>query len=79
MLRLPRLTALKLGLSVPDAPGICRVESPAGGSTLMTVAPRSASIIAQNGPAITCVTSSTRRPSRARRNLVIYSSGYLVI
>ena len=30
MLRLPRLTALKLGLSVPTAPGICRVESPRG-------------------------------------------------
>ena len=28
MPRLPRLTALKLGLSVPRAPGICRVESP---------------------------------------------------
>ena len=37
MLRLPRLTALKLGLSVPTAPGICRVESPAGGSTLIDV------------------------------------------
>src|SRR6185436_9892170 len=65
MLRLPRLRALKPGLSVPTAPGICRVESPAGGSTLMRSAPRSASSIAQNGPAITCVTSSTRRPSRA--------------
>ena len=29
-LRLPRLTALKLGLSAPTAPGICRVESPDG-------------------------------------------------
>ena len=37
MLRLPRLTALKLGLSAPTAPGICRVESPAGGSTLIDV------------------------------------------
>src|SRR5437867_5828683 len=62
-LRFPRLTALKLGLSAPTAPGICRVESPAGGSILMASAPRSASSIAQNGPAITCVTSSTRNPS----------------
>src|SRR5262245_26905903 len=42
-----------------------RVESPPGGSTLITSAPRSASCIAQNGPAITCVTSRTRIPSRA--------------
>src|SRR5438874_3513942 len=65
--RLPRLTALKLGLSRPTAPGITRVESPAGGSILITSAPRSASTIAQYGPAITCVTSSTRRRSSARR------------
>src|SRR5712671_2340930 len=71
-LRLPRLTALKLGLSVPTAPGICRVESPAGGSTLITSAPRSARIMAQNGPAITCVTSSTRRPVSARRRSVSF-------
>src|SRR6476660_10426633 len=76
-LRLPRFTALKLGLSVPEAPGIWRVESPAGGSTLTTVAPRSASIIAQNGPAITCVTSRTRMPSSAAGDLVIGSFGYL--
>src|SRR5439155_7455923 len=31
-LRFPRFTALKLGLSAPTAPGICRVESPAGRS-----------------------------------------------
>src|SRR5947209_4578388 len=64
-LRFPRLTALKLGLSAPTAPGICRVESPAGGSILTTSAPRSARSMAQNGPAITCVTSSTCRPSSA--------------
>jgi hypothetical protein len=34
------LTALKLGLSVPTAPGIVRGESPCGGSILMTSAPR---------------------------------------
>src|SRR5262245_37553855 len=64
-LRLPRLTALKLGLSDPTAPGIWRVESPAGGSILTTSAPRSARSVAQNGPAITCVTSRTRTPARA--------------
>ena len=67
MPRFPRLTALKLGLSVPTAPAMRRVESPSGGSILMTSAPRSASIIAQNGPAITWVTSITRIPSRAPR------------
>src|SRR5262245_59696790 len=67
--RLPRLTALKLGLSRPTAPGMTRVESPAGGSTLITSAPSSASTIAQYGPAITCVTSRTRRPSRARAGI----------
>ena len=66
MLRLPRLTALKLGLSVPTAPGICRVESPAGGSTLMTSAPRSASSIAQNGPAITWRDVEHAEAGRAR-------------
>src|SRR5437773_6573342 len=64
-LRLPRFTALKLGLSAATPPGICLDESPAGGSTLTTSAPRSARIIAQNGPAITCVTSSTRNPASA--------------
>src|SRR2546423_1348241 len=67
MLRLPRLTALNAGVSLPTAPGICRVESPDGGSTLITSAPRSASSIAVKGPAITCVVSSTRRPSSARK------------
>ena len=44
-----------------------RVESPPGGSTLITSAPMSHSCIAQKGPAITCVTSSTRIPSSAVR------------
>src|ERR1700722_20352798 len=77
-LRLPRLTALKLGLSAPIAPGICRVESPAGGSILITSAPRAASTIAQHGPAITCGASSTRSPDRAE-DWVISLSDYLVI
>src|SRR5437762_3015092 len=65
-LRFPRLTALKLWLSCPADPAICRVESPFGGSILMTSAPRSASSMAQKGPAMTCVTSSTLRPASAR-------------
>ena len=64
-LRFPRLTALKAGVSLPTAPGIRLVISPAGGSILMTSAPRSARSIAQNGPAMTCETSTTLRPSSA--------------
>src|SRR5437763_9912436 len=76
--RLPRFTALKLGLSAPTAPGIWRVESPAGGSILITSAPRSASSIAQKGPAITCVTSSTRSPSSAFMKPFVLDGGILV-
>src|SRR5262245_40057446 len=65
MPRFPRLTALKLALSVPTAPAIRRVESPPGGSTLITSAPISHSCIAQYGPAITWVMSTTRTPARA--------------
>src|SRR6185436_1022821 len=60
---LPRLTALNAALSLPLAPAMVRVESPAGGSTLMTRAPMSASNIAQYGPAITWVASRTTMPS----------------
>jgi len=60
---LPRFTALKAALSVPIDPAIARVESPPGGSILITRAPMSHSSIAQYGPAITCVTSSTIMPS----------------
>src|SRR6187401_3353266 len=60
---LPRLTALKAGLSLPRAPAMLRVESPAGGSTLITRAPISASNIAQYGPAMTWVASRTTMPS----------------
>src|SRR5262245_39160645 len=60
---LPRLTALKAGLSLPRAPAMARVESPDGGSTLMTRAPISDSNIAQYGPAITCAASRTTMPS----------------
>ena len=60
---LPRLTALNAALSLPRAPAMLRVESPAGGSTLITRAPMSASNIAQYGPAITWVASRTTMPS----------------
>ena len=61
--RLPRFTALKAWLSPLLAPAMARVESPAGGSTLITWAPMSASNIAQYGPAITWVASTTTMPS----------------
>ena len=57
------MTAENAGLSPPQAPAIARVESPSGGSTLITRAPMSDSNIAQYGPAITWVTSSTTMPS----------------
>jgi hypothetical protein len=41
------LTAPNAALSPPRAPAIDRVESPSGGSTLMTRAPMSDSNIAQ--------------------------------
>src|SRR5262245_33321791 len=77
MPRFPRLSALNGALStwvLPAAVDACRVvplavqrrvESPSGGSTLITSAPMSHSCMAQKGPAITCVTSSTRIPSSA--------------
>src|SRR5215813_7085694 len=55
----------KPGLSPPLPPAMLRVVSPPGGSTLTTSAPRSPSSMAQKGPAITCVASSTRRPASA--------------
>jgi enoyl-CoA hydratase/carnithine racemase len=60
---LPRFTAPNAGLSPPLAPAMARVESPEGGSTLITRAPMSDSNIAQYGPAITWVASSTTMPS----------------
>src|SRR4029453_10820266 len=60
---LPRLTALNAALSLPMAPAMLRVESPAGGSTLIIRALMSASNIAQYGPAITWVASRTTMPS----------------
>src|SRR5687767_4708732 len=66
-LRLFRLSARNGALSSPficnRRPPIARERSPSGGSTLMTSAPRSASNIVQNGPAMTCDRSTTRTPS----------------
>src|SRR6185436_1320375 len=76
-LRLPRLTALKAGLSLPTAPTVRRVDSPAGDSTLITSAPRSASMTEQKGPATNCVTSRTRRPSRARGGMEIVNCEFV--
>ena len=42
-----------------------RMSSPVGGSTLMTSAPMSARFIEQNGAAMACVRSMTRRPASA--------------
>src|SRR5690242_545131 len=60
-----------IAMNAADSPlkygGAMRRESspPRGFSILITSAPRSASNIAQNGPAMICVKSNTRIPSRA--------------
>ena len=61
--RLAAVDGVEGGLSPPAPPAIARVESPRGGSTLMTRAPMSASNIAQYGPAITWVDIETTMPS----------------
>ena len=70
MLRLFRLTARKYAaVRVPAAASPThggpqpRVESPSGGSTLTTSAPRSPRSIVQYGPARTVEQSTTRRPA----------------
>ena len=68
MLRFPRL--------IPDhMPGLWRSGSPVGGSTLITRAPRSASMVEQNGPGTFTVISTTVRPRK--RPLDIISPGSL--
>src|SRR5579859_6695345 len=57
LLRLTKSKALNLALGWP------RVTSPVGGSILTTSAPRSASIIEHQAPAMTWVQSRTRRPA----------------
>src|SRR6185312_568302 len=66
MLRLPRLTEAKLPLCPLGRIGSQRrFSSPSGLSTLITSAPKSASICAQYGPASTRLTSITRMPCSA--------------
>src|SRR5882762_1664370 len=66
MLRLLRLRLRKWTVSSPrKAPPVLRIESPSGGSTLITSAPKSANNIVASGPAISCEKSSTRSPCSA--------------
>ncbi|CFN64925.1 Uncharacterised protein [Bordetella pertussis] len=65
MLRLLRLACRKMPPMSAWRPGpIPRTLSPAGGSTLMTSAPRSPSICVAYGPINTVVTSRMRTPSK---------------
>src|SRR5438270_7797213 len=62
--RLLRFRRTKLDDSAPRNGAVWRTMSPpAGFSTLITSAPRSASCIPQKGPAMKLPTSSTRTPS----------------
>ena len=61
--QLAAVDGVERGAVAPGDPAIARVESPPGGSILITRAPMSHSSIAQYGPAITWVTSSTTMPS----------------
>src|SRR5262245_33905064 len=60
-----RLFLLRLNTGKKPAPAASRrrVLSPAGGSTLITSAPRSASTRPQEGPITMCANSTTRTPS----------------
>src|SRR5690606_31169928 len=64
--RLPRFSEAKFSEKPPRIGGHWRSASPPGGSTLMTSAPKSASSIAQNGPAATWQNSTTRTPASGR-------------
>src|SRR3954469_15527098 len=57
------LLRLKTGKNPAPAASRRRVLSPASGSTLITSAPRSASISPQDGPITMCANSTTRTPS----------------
>src|SRR3989440_8637754 len=60
-----RLFLLRLNTGKKPAPACSRrrVLSPSSGSTLITSAPRSASISPQEGPITMCANSTTRTPS----------------
>src|ERR1044071_2677880 len=57
------LLRCKTGKHPAPAASRRRVLSPAGGSTLITSAPRSASTSPQEGPITMCANSTTRTPS----------------
>ena len=57
------LLRLNIGKKPAPAPSSRRVRSPSIGSTLITSAPMSASIMPQVGPITMCVNSTTRRPA----------------
>src|SRR5947207_5327839 len=57
------LFRLKTGKNPAPAASSRRVLSPSSGSTLITSAPRSASIRPQEGPITMCANSTTRTPS----------------
>ena len=62
---LPRFILAKYTLLSFTIGPMWRASSPPGGSTLITLAPRSPKIIVQNGPANTLVKSMTVKPSKS--------------
>src|SRR5687767_555895 len=70
-----RLFLLRLNTGKNPAPAASsrRVLSPAGGSTLITSAPRSASTSPQDGPITMCANSTTRTPSSGSTKSFGYS------
>src|SRR5690606_22015553 len=65
------LFRLNIGKKPAPDPNSLRVESPPGGSTLITSAPKSANNMPQVGPIAIWVNSTTRRPSYGRRDTVL--------
>src|SRR3954468_14571747 len=59
------LLRLKTGKKPTPAASSRRVLSPSSGSTLITSAPRSASMSPHDGPITMCANSTTRTPSRS--------------
>src|SRR5919198_1495013 len=62
-LRFDRLAAMRYGLTGTSPWTHDRTWSPSGGSSLMTSAPASASIMVAYGPLMACDRSSTRMPA----------------
>src|SRR5690606_4700349 len=65
------LFRLNIGKKPAPDPNSLRVESPPGGSTLITSAPKSANNMPQVGPITIWVNSTTRMPSYGRRDTVL--------